>query len=200
MYKVFLFDLGNVLAKPLDDKTLYEKLQCKVGYQEFLQYLYFDEAAVGAHTGHVSDDDHVKAVIQNCGTKVSMEEYYKIYMNLDTTLNADTVAIAKMVKEKGYKIGLLSSLRFMDYKRYETQLTELGFDYLFLSYELGYIKPAEGIYRKVMDRLACAPEEVVFFDDGIVNVEGAAKLGINAYQVTGDTIKDVFEEQFGERL
>ena len=38
MDRIFLFDLGNVLAKSLDDYYLYNKLNCKIPYNEFLQY------------------------------------------------------------------------------------------------------------------------------------------------------------------
>lgn len=34
MDKVFLFDLGNVLAKPLDNSGLYDKLNCKITYEQ----------------------------------------------------------------------------------------------------------------------------------------------------------------------
>lgn len=38
MDRVFLFDLGNVLAKPLDNYELYNKLNCKISYDKFLSY------------------------------------------------------------------------------------------------------------------------------------------------------------------
>lgn len=35
MDKIFLFDLGGVLAKRLDDYDLYNKLNCKISYEDF---------------------------------------------------------------------------------------------------------------------------------------------------------------------
>lgn len=38
MDRIFLFDLGDVLVKFLDDYDLYNKLNCKISYDEFLPY------------------------------------------------------------------------------------------------------------------------------------------------------------------
>jgi putative hydrolase of the HAD superfamily len=43
------------------------------------------------------------------------------------------------------------------------------------------IKPEREIYQVLIDALGCAPEEIVFFDDVPVNVEGARDLGIKSY-------------------
>ena len=55
MDRIFLFDLGNVLAKSLDDYYLYNKLNCKIPYNEFLQYWWSDDLVLKAHMGIVTD-------------------------------------------------------------------------------------------------------------------------------------------------
>jgi 2-haloacid dehalogenase len=47
------------------------------------------------------------------------------------------------------------------------------------------IKPDEKIYRLLLDRYRLMPEECVFVDDSIPNLEGAARLGIHTYHFTG---------------
>ena len=96
------------------------------------------------------------------------------------------------LKNKGYKVGLLSNLRLMDYKRYEEQIKKINFDYLFLSYEIKCIKPSNDIYLQVINALNCEADNIIFFDDNQKNVNGAKQLGINAYQVTGENIKEIF--------
>ena len=46
------------------------------------------------------------------------------------------------------------------------------------------IKPDEKIYRLLLDRYNLKPEESVFVDDSIPNLEGAARLGIHTYHFT----------------
>lgn len=192
MDRIFLFDLGNVLAKSLDDYYLYNKLNCKIPYNEFLQYWWSDDLVLKAHMGLATDDEHVEAVLKFCKSDLSINQFYEIYNSLDNSLYDETLEIINELKNKGYKVGLLSNLRLMDYKRYEEQIKKINFDYLFLSYEIKCIKPSSDIYLQVIDALDCEADNIIFFDDNQKNVNGAKQLGINAYQVTGENIKEIF--------
>jgi epoxide hydrolase-like predicted phosphatase len=55
-------------------------------------------------------------------------------------------------------------------------------DMMIISAEEGLIKPDERIYRLALDRLGVWPEEVVFLDDRLVNVEAARRVGMYAIQ------------------
>ncbi len=192
MDRIFLFDLGNVLAKSLDDYGLYNKLNCKISYDEFLQYWWGDDLVLKAHMGLATDDEHVEALLKFCKSDLSINQFYEIYNSLDNSLYDETMEIINELKNKGYKVGLLSNLRLMDYKRYEEQIKKINFDYLFLSYEIKCIKPSSDIYLQVIDALDCEADNIIFFDDNQKNVNGAKQLGINAYQVTGENIKEIF--------
>lgn len=192
MDRIFLFDLGNVLAKSLDDYYLYNKLNCKIPYNEFLQYWWSDDLVLKTHMGLATDDEHVEALLKFCKSDLSINQFYEIYNSLDNSLYDETLEIINELKNKGYKVGLLSNLRLMDYKRYEEQIKKINFDYLFLSYEIKCIKPSSDIYLQVIDALDCEADNIIFFDDNQKNVNGAKQLGINAYQVTGENIKEIF--------
>ena len=192
MDRIFLFDLGNVLAKSVDDYGLYNKLNCKISYYEFLQYWWGDDLVLKAHMGLATDDEHVEALLKFCKSDLSIKQFYEIYNGLDNSLYDDTVEIINDLKNKGYKIGILSNLRLMDYKRYKQQIEKINFDYIFLSYEMKCIKPSSDIYLQVIDALDCEADNIIFFDDNQKNVNGAKQLGINAYQVTGENIKEIF--------
>jgi len=47
------------------------------------------------------------------------------------------------------------------------------------------LKPDPAIYRLALDRFGLRPEEAVFVDDSLPNVEGAAALGIHAIHFSG---------------
>jgi len=194
MDKIFLFDLGNVLAKRLDDYNLYNKLNCKISYEDFLKYWWGDDLVIKAHMGLVSDDEHIEALLKFCKSDLSINQFYEIYNSLDISLYDETIEIINELKNKGYKVGLLSNLRLMDYKRYEEQIKKINFDYVFLSYEMKCIKPSKDIYLQVINKLNCEANNIIFFDDNEKNVEGAKAVGINAYQVTGKNIKEVFNK------
>jgi putative hydrolase of the HAD superfamily len=57
---------------------------------------------------------------------------------------------------------------------------ETIFDEQFYSFELGFAKPDAGYFQAIMDRIAVAPDRVLFIDDHEVNVAGASEIGIHA--------------------
>lgn len=174
--KLFLFDLGGVLIKPMDHYKLYDKLKCKIPYKEFEKYWCWDKTVLDAHKGTVSDEYHIKQLLSFTKSNLSIEEFYKIYADLRNEFYKDTVEIINKLKSKGYKVGLLSNLRLMDYNNCKDEITSLKLDYLFLSYEIGYLKPYKEMYEYVIRKCTCNPNNIVFFDDYIDNVEGARKL------------------------
>jgi FMN phosphatase YigB (HAD superfamily) len=56
------------------------------------------------------------------------------------------------------------------------------FDVLIWSYQHRLIKPDPAIYELLLDRLGTAPEETLFLDDKLENIEGARRLGIRGFQ------------------
>jgi HAD superfamily hydrolase (TIGR01509 family) len=56
------------------------------------------------------------------------------------------------------------------------------FDLLVWSFELGLVKPDPGIYHYLLEKLGTAPEETLFLDDKLLNVEAALALGIRALE------------------
>ena len=56
------------------------------------------------------------------------------------------------------------------------------FDVLVWSYQLRIAKPDPAIYRHTLAKLGIRPEETLFLDDKLVNVEAARALGMQAFQ------------------
>lgn len=54
-----------------------------------------------------------------------------------------------------------------------------AFDHLVISSEVGHKKPAPEIYQIALETIGCQPEEAVFIDDFIENIDGAQLLGIH---------------------
>lgn len=56
----------------------------------------------------------------------------------------------------------------------------------FLSYELGYEKPAPEIYAAVVKGIGCTPSDILFFDDSETNCEAARRCGLQARLAPAD--------------
>lgn len=57
------------------------------------------------------------------------------------------------------------------------------FERVFLSYEMGLMKPDTRIYQDVLDKAGLKAEETLFLDDNADNIRGAAQLGIETIHV-----------------
>lgn len=85
----------------------------------------------------------------------------------------------------GYKVYYLSNFSKIGHEQFADDLDFLGkCDGGILSYEEKLIKPDEAIYKCLLDRYNIVPQEAVFIDDSLANVEGARRLGINAIHFT----------------
>jgi len=60
-----------------------------------------------------------------------------------------------------------------------------AFEFRFLSFELGMVKPDHEIFEEVASRLPVAPSQVLFLDDNAANVGGAKASGFTARHVRG---------------
>ncbi|GAB3165143.1 HAD family hydrolase [Telluribacter humicola] len=66
------------------------------------------------------------------------------------------------------------------------RLDEL-FNKLFLSYEMGVMKPDHAIYLKVLEEAGIKAEETLFLDDNAANIQAASELGIHTIHVQKPT-------------
>jgi putative hydrolase of the HAD superfamily len=100
-----------------------------------------------------------------------------------TTENPVMLAWQQKLKDRGFLTGILSNMgdnvlanieRTFDWPR--------RFDVLVWSFQLRMAKPDPAIYRHVLKELGTQPEETLFVDDRLINVEAAQALGIKAVQ------------------
>ena len=70
------------------------------------------------------------------------------------------------------------------------------FDDFVLSYEVGVMKPAAGIYAEAVRRAGAPPQECFFVDDKHVNVDAARQASIDAVQFEG---RDRLENELRQR-
>jgi len=94
-----------------------------------------------------------------------------------------------------YRLYLLSNTSSIHIRRVNEILQETAgiprldelFNQVFLSYELGIMKPAPEIYRKVLERAGLDATETLFLDDNLANTNAASELGIQVIHVQKPT-------------
>lgn len=198
MEKIYVFDLGNVIVRPMNIKKLYEMLECKISYEEFSNYFKNDKSVENVHKGLISTEEHINKILKFSGSNKTIDEYISIFIGpIRNGLFEDTIEIIDNLKKNNKKICMLSNLREIDFKWFEKQYDINNFDKLYLSYEMHLLKPNKDIYEQMLKDLNTDAKNIYFFDDNQDNINSAKKIGINSYCVTGNSIRNVF---LAERL
>lgn len=98
-----------------------------------------------------------------------------------TTVNPAMLAWQLELKQRGLRTAILSN---MGDNVLENMMREFDwldrFDVLVWSFQLHMAKPDPAIYRYVLKELGTRPEETLFLDDRLVNIEAAQALGMQA--------------------
>ena len=111
--------------------------------------------------------------------------------------NEETVKFMRSLKERGYKIGILTNMPtdFVPrFKKYFSDFIDLA-DSMVVSGEEKMFKPQRRIYRLMTERLQVEPGEICLFDDVEANCESARSCGWKAIRFSNvDQIAQEFED------
>lgn len=88
--------------------------------------------------------------------------------------------LVRELKEAGYGIYLLSNASYHQHDYWPEIPGQQYFDGTLISADVKMVKPQPEIYRLLCEKFSLLPEECVFIDDAIPNVEGAFWTGMNA--------------------
>ena len=98
------------------------------------------------------------------------------------SINYSVYNLTKKLKESGLSIGILSNTEPVTYSVIEDLESFDHFDFKFLSYEIGLVKPDLKIYQHVVRHLPFKKEELFFIDDNTQNVKSANDFGLKTVQ------------------
>jgi len=108
----------------------------------------------------------------------------------DLTYNYDNFILFPNVKEilsnlsKKYKLGIISDTYPSTKKMLEHYGLLQYFSTITFSCDLNAFKPNSLMYQDALQKMQYKPEETVFIDDILMNLEGASKQGINPILIT----------------
>jgi putative hydrolase of the HAD superfamily len=89
------------------------------------------------------------------------------------------------LRAAGKRVGLISNMPRDLGEALKSRTQKLSnFDQVTLSYEIRALKPEPAVYEHCLEGLDTPPEQTLFLDDRIENVQGAELLGIRAIQFT----------------
>lgn len=181
MIKALLFDFGGVLVRT-EDWSPRRRWETRLGLAErALDAAVFNsEVARRASRGDGTPADIWAEVARALNLDAAqLDECRRDFWSGDR-LDRALVALIQSLRPR-YKTAILSNA-WSDARDTFTRLFGLdqAFDLLIISAEEGVTKPDPRVYRLAAERLGVRPEECLFVDDFIENVEGARAVGMQA--------------------
>ena len=95
--------------------------------------------------------------------------------------------LVKELKEKSYRIYLLSNASVMQKKYWKAVGCSKYFDGTVVSAYEKVMKPDRKIYEILLQRYGLKAEECLFIDDRKINLDAAEELGFSVYLFDGDS-------------
>ncbi len=105
--------------------------------------------------------------------------------------------------KRNHKLFLLSNTNAIHFECFEHQIIRPAysrglsdfFDKAYYSFEVGLRKPDPKIFELVLEEHGLTPEQALFVDDAISNIEAAARLGLHTHYLNlmaGETFERAF--------
>jgi putative hydrolase of the HAD superfamily len=183
--RAVIFDWGGVMERLPDDAHIAEwerRLALEPGtLPEVLWGEVWRQLSVGA----ITNDESMQHIADGLGLPDAeaagrfVEEFYT-----DDRLNSEVVAAVRALRGR-YKVALLSNA----FPGQDDSIRErfgldvyTEFDVYVNSADVGLRKPDPAIFHLALERLDVAPQQAIFLDDGLRNVDSARELGIHTVQ------------------
>ncbi len=197
LYKIkhFMFDFGGVMVEksfafknlldiikhdlkikedfdhdPHFRKTRRQLSSGRINAREFLEYIF--------NTYCETEHDKSRALPPK---KVNVDYYLEMWFHLYSKfvhLSSGMEEIVTRLHEAGYTVSLISNTFDIHAKSNELKGFYSIFDHVYLSNEIGLIKPDKKKYEHVLEQLEAKPKQCIFVDDKLRNLITAREMGI----------------------
>ena len=183
MIRTVIFDIGNELAG-FEWREHFRNL----GYEEEMVER-LGKATVQSGNWNEYDrgcltDEQIETLLAGNDPEIE-EEIRRALRDLSGIVKRWDYAVPwiKELKQKGYQVLVLSNFSRKALRECWNALDFLPYvDGGILSFREKLIKPMPEIYSLLLDRYHLKPEECVFMDDTLINVEAARRAGIHAFR------------------
>jgi len=186
-YEGFIFDYGGVLVRHQTDADQARLAEIAGVPQELFTKLYWS-ARLNYDKDLLSYSEYWQGVAQQARTRFS-EKQIQDLVEFDTTswMQFDSVMWEWLdqLRAAGKRVAMLSNMPRELGEALKSRTRKLAeFDHVTLSYELRSAKPEPAAYEHCLEGLGVAPEQTLFLDDRIANVQAAEQFGMRAIEFT----------------
>jgi len=184
--KNIIFDFGGVLLNLNMQACVsafirlgYDKIGELIDhYKQKGLFLLFEE-------GKISTDDFFTELQKIVGLQASIEDLKQAYLSFLGDLPKHKLNLILELR-KTHKVYMLSNINQFIFEYCKKTYFETDnhvfndyFDKAYLSFEMGVCKPDKLIFEKMIEDAEITPNQSLFLDDGVKNIETAKNLGFH---------------------
>ena len=181
----FLFDLGGVFFD-WDPNHFYKDIfdtQEEINY--FLTKVCSDEWNLKQDAGRSIEEAESELLLQFPNYEKEIKMYYKNHRNMIRGTFNLSIKVLEKLKKENYKCYVLSNWSAETFLGMEDEYPFLNlFDGMVISGEDKLTKPDSAIYKLAINRFNLIPDETVFIDDKLVNIQAAQNLQLHTIHLT----------------
>jgi len=194
MIKAVLFDYGGVLSP--GGKNITRIFAQLLGVSE--EQVKFADIHQDFRRGDISAEEFFIRLSAQNGKTVTAEDFVKLSDIF--VKNQAVYQLAEQLRQHQITTGILSNVYQMSADILRKDGYYQGFDPIITSCETGLAKPDPAFYKLAIERVGCAPQEILFIDDQDKCLPPAQALGMHVIkaeseeQIVKDTKKLLVQE------
>lgn len=182
MNRWVLFDAGGVLVRLDHARALSQWRAGSITREEWLMC----RSVQAFERGELTEPEFASDTIRELGLQVSREEFVCSFRAWILGPFEGIREVTADCRARGVSVGCLSNTNPIHWATITSMEPWIRtFDRLFLSYQIGNVKPEAEIYAHVLHELSVQPEEILLLDDNQLCVDGARDAGWQAERVDG---------------
>jgi epoxide hydrolase-like predicted phosphatase len=177
--RAVFFDFGGVVARTefqAPRMILAERLG--MDYEQIEKAVFESESSRKASVGKLDATEHWQSVMRAIHMPAENWKTFRDEFFSGDVIDLDLIEYIKSLRPK-HRTGLISNA-WNDLRDYIIRHKfHDAFDEMIISAEVGVTKPDARIYHIALEKLNVRPEEAVFVDDFIENVDGCKAIGMH---------------------
>ena len=189
----FLFDLGGVFFD-WDPNYFYKNIfESEEETRYFLDNICNDEWNIKQDKGRLIKEAEDELILKYPKYTKEIKMYYKNHRKMFRGIFYKSIEILKGLKNKKYECYVLSNWSWETFNNMDTEYPFLKlFDGLIISGKEKMIKPDKEIYLLAIKKFKLNPNQTVFIDDKIENINTAKNLGFKTIHLSNPEL--IFDE------
>lgn len=179
-----LLDMGGVLVELGGERPFLEMLGGDVAPDEMWRR-WLSSPAVRAHeTGRMGTAEFAEAAVREFGLPLSPAQFLGQFRGW---LQGPYDGVHDLLDELAarHRTAILTNISAVHWSIAEGYGIFDRVERVIASHQVGTAKPDREFFEIALAQLGAAPEEAVFIDDNVVNVEGARAAGLEAHVARG---------------